>query len=360
MIKVMTTLSMKKRRSTLLLRSLAYNISASPEKLNLKHCADLLYSMCTLNFLDENLLSRVALDISSELQVQSSLKKSSVIGSIITSLGLLKYKNPVLLDLLTSWIANNSRTCRSQDIFSLFITLATLNYMPDKADECFNAINPLLTEVEAETPVVWLDHIWSKVLLNIATPEEISNVFSNNFLSSLLNNSSEMCFSKKLKLLNIHGASECIMKDYSGNKLTDFALVKVIVPRRKEKIEMSESIINSLKNLMKTEIYLKTNVDTGYGFLIDAECVLDTKCNPKALNVDNSEGIRIAILSLDYHDMTRGRIELTGINAFAKRLLEAKGYKVLTVPFNEFNTKDKLVARVQYLEKQFKELVKNV
>lgn len=56
----------------------------------------------------------------------------------------------------------------------------------------------------------------------------------------------------------------------------------------------------------------------------------------------------------DYHDLCRGHSDLTGINAFYSRLLEARGYRVLTVPYTEFNARDKLVSRVQYLESKLK------
>lgn len=87
----MSTLSFRKRRSTLLLRAIAYNITASPDRLDLKQSSDLLYSMSTLNFPDDNLLTRIGNDVCIELE--SDVKKSSVIGSLITSIGLLKYKN---------------------------------------------------------------------------------------------------------------------------------------------------------------------------------------------------------------------------------------------------------------------------
>lgn len=87
----MSTLSQKKRRSTLLLRALAYNITGSSDRLDLKQSADLLFSMSCLNFPDENLLSKISNDISTELR--ADIKKSAAIGSILTSIGLMKYKN---------------------------------------------------------------------------------------------------------------------------------------------------------------------------------------------------------------------------------------------------------------------------
>lgn len=87
----MSALGLKKRRSLSLLRSIAYNITKSPEPLDLKQCADVLFSMAMLNFPDENLLRKVSVDVMENLN--NCNKGSAVIGSMLTSLGLLRYKN---------------------------------------------------------------------------------------------------------------------------------------------------------------------------------------------------------------------------------------------------------------------------
>lgn len=91
MIRVMTALANKKRRSTPLLRSLAYHISSNSEHLDLKQCADLLYAMAVLNFPDSVLIARIGMDIQNGLFLNDS--KPAAVGSIITSLGLLKFRN---------------------------------------------------------------------------------------------------------------------------------------------------------------------------------------------------------------------------------------------------------------------------
>lgn len=91
MIRVMSTLAAKKRRSTPLLRSLAYNISSNSERLDLKQCADVLYAMAVLNFSDSVLIARIGMDIQSGLA--ENIDKPAVVGSIVTSLGLLKFRD---------------------------------------------------------------------------------------------------------------------------------------------------------------------------------------------------------------------------------------------------------------------------
>lgn len=91
MVTVLTALSQKKRRSTPLLRSLSYNICNSTGKLDLKQCADVLFSMATLNFADAVLVARVSGDIQNELPKNED--RPAVVGSIITSLGLMKHRD---------------------------------------------------------------------------------------------------------------------------------------------------------------------------------------------------------------------------------------------------------------------------
>lgn len=90
MVKVMVALSKKQRRSTSLLRTLAYNISSHQNQLNLKECGDVLFAMSTLSFHDIILLTRINSDI--QVALKKNVKAAPV-GSIITSLGHLKYRD---------------------------------------------------------------------------------------------------------------------------------------------------------------------------------------------------------------------------------------------------------------------------
>lgn len=101
MIKVMSALAQKKRRSTPLLRSLAYNISSNSVQLDLKQCADLLYAMAVLNFPDSVMISRISMDVQSGLAQNKD--KPAAVGSIITSLGLLKYRDAGLMRFIVGF-----------------------------------------------------------------------------------------------------------------------------------------------------------------------------------------------------------------------------------------------------------------
>lgn len=69
---------------------------------------------------------------------------------------------------------------------------------------------------------------------------------------------------------------------------------------------------------------------------------------------------RVALMVQDFRDMCQGPHQhLNGITALNLRLLSKAGYHVVGVPYNEFSISDKLLKRVQYLEKIIKGINKN-
>lgn len=357
MVKVMSTLAFKRRRSLMLLRSLSFNITRSNGALDIKQCADLLYSVALLNFFDENLLQRITYDISSCLEKNTT--KSAVVGSILTSLGLLKYKDPVLLDTLSDWMLKHNDICRSQDMFTFFLTLAVLNHMPANWDQIFNVMVPQLKKEDSGKVSTWIEFIWSLVLLNKASNEQLESVLSDTFFKQMSETTKDT--PSKLRLLNINAYATNLKPDYKGPVIPDDSFIKcTTLTRSKEKSLMVTSITESLKNLVQSEEYLKIDVDNGMGFYIDTICAFDKKCSPIALDKvkDNPEAMRVAIIAQDYHDMIKGRQEPTGVHLLVAKLLQGQGYTVLRIPYTEFNARDKLVNRVQYLETKLKGLFK--
>lgn len=69
-----------------------------------------------------------------------------------------------------------------------------------------------------------------------------------------------------MKLLNID-AYAAHLKNYAGPRL-DNSVKNIKIVRSKEKEEMVSAVIDTLKNLMTADTCLKTNVNTGMGFII--------------------------------------------------------------------------------------------
>uniref|UniRef100_A0A1B6CQU6 RAP domain-containing protein n=1 Tax=Clastoptera arizonana TaxID=38151 RepID=A0A1B6CQU6_9HEMI len=367
MVKVITSLSARKRRSLPILRSLAFNIGKSSEKLNIKQGADILYAAAQLNFYDEVLFEKVCLDLTECIMMNS---KRAVIGSISMSLGFLKYKDKELLDLLCEWTMKNINICHTQDFVSLLITLATLNYTPLNQDIFFEKLKGTIIQDGVSNTNIWLDVVWSLVILSQANHEHVASVLSPKFLEKLsTTNQGDLTMGCRLKLLNINGAAKLKIKDYKGPFLdSSDEKWNVSIQRTKDKQTLVTSVIDTLSNLVPSSYYLVTNIDSKMGFYIDGECIVDANLTPlpiidkktgKRIERESSRCIKIAILVLDYHDMTRGHTDSCGIANLAQELTRLLGYKVLTVDYTQFNPRDKLVSRVKYLKELLQERVKH-
>ncbi|CAK1543782.1 unnamed protein product [Leptosia nina] len=353
MIKVMKALHQKGRRSIPLLRALSYNITKQPDSLDLKKSADLLFSMSALSFPDPVLLNRICNDVITNLP--SNADKPAVVTSIVVSLGLLKYRHEGALSAIVEWIQTNKDVCRPSDVASAVVTLATLNYIPPNSDEFFESAM-LLKEEEMTKALSWLDLVFSFLILEKAELHHLSSTLKPEFIDKLLS-VGEISIPSRRKLMAIDAYVG--LKYPSSPRLPEDISVGVALLYTKEKALYVTSVMDTFKSLVSAETFLQRECNSGMGFLYDAEFAVDAKCHPVPLQkaVNNKNVHRIAVLALDYHDMTRKVPEELGVIRLYTRLLELRGLKVLKVPYTEYNPKDKLVTRVQYIEKRMKELI---
>ncbi|XP_037950789.1 FAST kinase domain-containing protein 4 [Teleopsis dalmanni] len=356
MVKVMSALASRKRRSTPLLRSLAFNISSSTEQLDLKQCADVFYAMATLNFQDSVLAAKLCSDVLATLK--KNTEKSAVVGSILTSLGILKYRDLDILEALTQWILTNQEICRPQDLSALFLTSALLNFRTMDIENVRSKLVKSIVKEDFPKPSDWLNHVWALALLDLINNNHLESVLNSKFLQTLTakNNLSP---TSKMKLLNLNSYAQILANNYKGSLLpADSDIFNVPIVHSKTKTILLNGMLDALKSLLPANNHFNSLVDSKMGFLIDAVCIFDEKRNPLPLNTDNPNSKRVALMVIDYHDLCHGaHRSFNGILFLNFNLLEKSGYKVIPIPHNEFNTSDKLLKRVQYLETKFKTLV---
>lgn len=272
MVAVMRTLAAKKRRSTQLLRTISFNIAKSQEVLDLKQSADLLYSTAVLNYLDENLHEKVCADLCKS--VPGHKTKSAIIGSISTSLGVLKYKNTEVLDVLSAWFLGNYESSRPQDVFSFVLSLGVLNYEPENSERFFQVVIPSLSQADAQSPAEWLEFVWSLAVLNRASESLISSVLSEEFVR--VASGEEAKGSTYLKMLNLDGAASCVA-NYSGPRLSEEFKKGVSLSRGKSKEDLVHSVVDTVKSLLPSEKYFETNINTHFGFFVGSFSSISSK-----------------------------------------------------------------------------------
>ncbi|XP_054747383.1 FAST kinase domain-containing protein 4 isoform X2 [Anastrepha obliqua] len=357
MVKVMSTLAQRKRRSTPLLRSLAFNISSATEQLDLKQSADILFAMASLNFQDSVLAAKICADIQAVLP--KNTEKSAVVGSILTSLGIMKYRDLDIMEALTQWTLKNSEICRPQDISALFITSAILNFKSANIDDIRQKLATSIVSADFQKSNDWLNHVWSLAMLGLLNNEQLNTVLSAEFIGKLEKERNGLSPTSKMKLLNLNGYAQLLTSDYKGSLLPeDSTMYDVPLTHAKSKQILVNGMLDALKSLLPASNHLKTLHDSKMGFLIDALCLFDNKRNPLPVDKENPNAIKVALMVVDFHDICHGtHRSASGITNLSFELLEKSGYKVIPVPYNEFNTSDKLLKRVQYLEAKFKAII---
>lgn len=357
MVKVMSTLASRKRRSTPLLRSLAFNISSATEPLDLKQCADIFFAMATLNFQDSVLAAKVCADI--QMALPKNTDKSAVVGSILTSLGILKYRDLDILESLTQWTLKHSEVCRPQDLSALFLTSAILNFKPANIDDIRQKLVKTIVQQDFTKNIDWLNHVWALTMLGLCDNKHLESVLAQTFVDKLQADKTGLTATSKMKLLNLNSYAQLIAADYKGPVISNDSIVyDVPMAHPKSKQVLVNGLKDALKSLLPANNHVNSLVDSKMGFLIDAMCVFDAKRNPLPLDKEHANGIKVALMVVDYHDICHGTHKsASGITSLSFDLLEKSGYKVIPVPYNEFNTSDKLLKRVQYLESKFKALI---
>lgn len=356
MVKVMSTLAQRKRRSTPLLRSLAFNISSASETLDLKQSADVLYAMSTLNFQDSVLGAKVCADVQSVLP--KNVEKSAVVGSILTSLGILRYRDLDILESLTQWILKNSEICRPQDVSAYFFTSALLNFKSSQLEEVSKKLVKSIVREDFTKQSDWLSFVWSLTMLGLVEQNHLASVLSPEFLEKLAKDKSGVTATSKMRLLNLNSYAQLLATDYKGPLLpADSPAYEVLMAHPKAKQVLVNGMLDALKSLLPSTNHFQTAVDSKMGFLIDAICQFDANKNPLPLDKENPKAIRVALMVIDFHDICHGtHRSASGVTNLTFDLLEKSGYNVIPVPYNEFSSSDKLLKRVQYLEAKFKAL----
>lgn len=356
-VKLMSSLATRQRRVKPLLQTLADNISNTKTKLGIKNIADVLYSMARLNFRNELLLKK----LSSDLQIViENVDQSPIIGSILTSIGMLRYRNDQLMDELCKWCIKHKNIIRTQDVCAMVLTLATIGYIPVESDKFFTEVLTNLKETDMIKSSEWLDIVWSLTILNRVTPEKISSVLDEKFHLKLADPTT-IPLAKKHKLLNINAYAKLLLDNYKGPLIQSNSCVfEAPLVRTKDKQIFVKSITDALASLFPSRDHFRLNVDGGTGFLTDIEFYLDKKGAPLLIDKinDDTKVLRIAILANYYHDYCLGKNNLLGSVLLHQRLLEANGYKIINISHSDLHTDDKLLTRITYINNRLKKIVK--
>ena len=341
-----------KRRTTFALRALAFIASSSDDILPPKTICNCLYACLGLSFNDTSLLEKFKADL---LKGIPSIENSSLVGNVLYCMGQMKWRDPEILEVCLDWLVKNSSSSRVNDLVALILTCATVNFKPANFEAFASILQDKVTAKSVGKNSIWVDFVWSLVVLEAASEEHLSSVLNSSFKKEFFETASLKSLEK---LMNIDAMNDMSKGGTDRSKIAYTTYQPPAQAATKPmKKSLPEMVLKSMKTLYPAPQFINESVDTAFGTNILAEFVTDSK--GVALPLSSLEGEAIACVVWEYKDycLPHSNQHLTGANELLLRWLGGKGVKVLQIPYYEFNVKDSNLRNAKYLQNKVLQLV---
>ncbi|XP_012502432.1 PREDICTED: protein TBRG4 [Propithecus coquereli] len=345
--KVLMTLAAQSRRSVPLLRAISYHLVQKPFPLTKSVLLDLAYAYGKLSFHQTQVSQRLAADL---LSLMPSLTPSEV-AHCAKSFAFLKWLNLPLFEAFTQHILNRAQDTILPHLCSMLLAFARLNFHPEQEDQFFSLVHervgPALTGLE---PALQVDLVWALCVLQQARKEELRAVLCPEFHTQFLGGESPKDQSAFRKLLHINATARLEHPEYTGPFLPASAVApRPSVPDKKV-TPLQKELQETLKGLLGSVDRGSFEVATQYGWVLDAEVLLDADGQflplrdfvaPHLAQPAGSQPLppgakRIAFLRWEFPNFNSRSKDLLGRFVLARRHVLAAGFLVVDVPYYEW------------------------
>ncbi|XP_023596237.1 FAST kinase domain-containing protein 4 isoform X2 [Trichechus manatus latirostris] len=345
--KVLLTLAAQNRRSVPLLRAISYHLVQKPFTLTKGTLMDLAYAYGKLNFHQTQVFQRLAADLLSHMP---SLTPSEV-ARCAKSLALLKWLNLPLFEAFAQHILNTAQDITLQHLCNVVLAFARLNFHPEQEDRFFSVVHEkLMSELADLSPALQVDVVWALCVLQQVQEAELRAVLSSDFHTQFLGGKSPKDESTLQKLLHINATALLEHPDYTGPLLPALALVPRPTALDKKVTPLQKELQETLKGLLGSANKGCFAVTTQYGWVLDAEVLLDTEGQflnlrdfvaPHLAQATGSRPLppgakRLAFLRWEFPNFNSRSKDLLGRFFLARRHVLAAGFLVVDVPYYEW------------------------
>ncbi|XP_007956823.2 FAST kinase domain-containing protein 4 [Orycteropus afer afer] len=345
--KVLLALAAQNRRSVPLLRAISYHLVQKPFTLTKGILMDLTYAYGKLNFHQTQVFQRLAADL---LPHVPSLTPSEV-ARCAKSLAFLKWLNLPLFEAFAQHILNKAQNVMLPHLCNVVLAFARLNFHPEQEDRFFNLVHKkLASELEGLSPALQVDLVWSLCVLQQVQEAELRAVLCSKFHTQFLGEESPKDQRVFQKLLHINATAQLEHPEYTGPLLPSVALGPRPTALDKKVTPLQKELQETLKGLLGSADKGCFAVATQYGWVLDAEVLLDTEGQfltlrdfvaPHLAQPAGSQALppgakRLAFLRWEFPNFSSRSKDLLGRFFLARRHMLAAGFLVVDVPYYEW------------------------
>lgn len=345
--KVLVTLATQNRRSVPLLRAISYHLVQKPFSLTKSVLLDLAFAYGKLNFHQTQVFQRLAADL---LPHVPNMMPSEVVRCA-KSFSLLKWLNLPLFEAFAQHMLNRAPSLTLPHLCNILLSFARLNFHPEQEDQFFSLVHKELEVGLADlSPALQVDVVWSLCILQQVREAELQAVLCPELHGQFLDNKSPQDQSTFQKLLHINATAWLEHPEYTGPLLPTVALASSTVASDRKVTPLERELQDTLKELMGNTRNGDFTVATQYGWVLDAEVLLDADGHflplrdfmaPHLTQPSGSQPLppgakRLAFLRWEFPNFNSRSKNLLGRFVLARRHLLAAGFLVVDVPFYEW------------------------
>uniref|UniRef100_A0A8D1IP66 FAST kinase domain-containing protein 4 n=1 Tax=Sus scrofa TaxID=9823 RepID=A0A8D1IP66_PIG len=234
---------------------------------------------------------------------------------------------------------------------NMLLAFARVNFRPEREDQFFNLVHEKLgSQLAGLEPALQVDVVWSLCVLQQAREAELQAVLRPELHGQFLGDKSPKDQSTFQKLLHINATAQLEHPEYTGPHLPSSALVPRPSALDKKVTPLQKELQETLKGLLGSANKGSFLVATRYGWILDAEVLLDADSQllplrdfvaPHLAQPSGSQPLpagakRLAFLCWEFPNFNSRSKDLLGRFVLARRHLLAAGFLLVDVPYYEW------------------------
>ncbi|XP_037693199.1 FAST kinase domain-containing protein 4 [Choloepus didactylus] len=343
--KVLVTLAAHNRRSLPLLRAISYHLVQKPLTLTKGALLDLVYAYGKLNFHQTQVFQRLAADL---LPHVPSLTPGQV-ARCAKSFTFLKWLSLPLFEAFAQNVLDKAETIPLSHLCNVVLAFAHLNFHPEQ-EQFFSLVHrKLASELAGLPPALQLDVVWSLCVLQQVQEAELQAVLCPEFHTQFVGGKSPKDQDALQKLLHINATAHLEHPEYTGPLLPASALVFRPTDLDQKVTPLQKELQETLKGLVGSADKVCFTVATQYGWVLDAEVLLDAdgqSLAPRDFIAPHAQPVgsqplppgakRLAFLRWEFPNFSSRSKDLLGRFVLVRRHMLAAGFLLVDVPYYEW------------------------